>query len=68
MPRYTKKDFEMVADVLKRARKAVLRTGDTHVSAQFDVFFVPAICDELAETNPKFDRKRFAAACGVFED
>lgn len=62
--RATKQHFEFIADVVKRARTAVVRTGDIHVKAQYDAFFIPILADELAETNSNFDREKFMAACG----
>lgn len=64
-PSFTRQHFEFIADVLKRARTAVSRTGDTHVAAQFDAMFVPMVAEELAMTNPRFDKARFIEACGV---
>ena len=66
MTTLTRQHFETIADVMHRARTAVMRTGDTHVLAQYDVFFIPMVADELAHTNPKFNRDRFIqAALGV---
>lgn len=59
----TRQHFEAFADVIHRARTAVQRAGDTHVQAQFDVFFIPLVAHELKATNPKFDPERFAEAC-----
>lgn len=59
---FTKQHFEVVADVLRRARTGVHRTGDTHVGAQFDAFFVPAVADEMTELNPRFNRAKFIEA------
>lgn len=61
----TKAHFEYIADLLARSRKAVTRTGDSHVLAQFDTMFIPMVANELAETNPAFNKDRFIAACGV---
>lgn len=67
VPTFSKQHFEFIADVLSRSRRAVQRTGDSHVLAQFDIMFVPEIADDLATTNTKFNRERFIAACGVKE-
>lgn len=61
-PTLTRKHFELIADVMHRARTGVMRTGDGHVLAQFDAFFTPAVARELATTNPNFDAERFIEA------
>ena len=50
----TKKDFELIASALRRL-------GAGH--AWKDTCL--AMADALANTNPRFDRARFLAACGV---
>lgn len=61
-PTFTRQHFEVIADVMHRARTGVMRTGNGHVLAQFDAFFTPAVADELAETNANFNRRRFIDA------
>jgi hypothetical protein len=62
----TKKDFELIAAALKAARvtdggviagKAIYNNGVDNAAHR--------IADALATTNPRFDRVRFLAACGV---
>jgi len=53
----SKKDFEMIARVVRyfRSRNLVIPgLGE-------------AFADELAKTNPRFDRQRFLDACEVSE-
>ena len=59
----TRQHFEAFADVIHRARTAVVRTGDSHVVDQYDVFFIPLVAKELSATNPAFDPERFIEAC-----
>lgn len=59
---WTRKDFQYLAGVMHRSRTALMRTGDSHVLAQFDVMFLPLVCEELAEANPRFDSERFTQA------
>lgn len=60
----TKKDYELVARVLRDTEAACLRS-------QWDAVWrdrgrvAEAFADELASTNPRFDRARFLRACGV---
>jgi hypothetical protein len=51
----TKKDFELIA--------AVLRANSTETVVRERVAL--DFADELAATNPRFDRARFLRACGV---
>jgi len=53
----TKKDFELIAAALARCKPSALNT------AWYNVVY--ALADALATTNPRFDRARFLAACGV---
>lgn len=62
-PTLTRQHFEAFADVMHRARTGVMRTGDGHVLAQFDAFFIPLVAKELSATNPAFDPERFIDAC-----
>jgi hypothetical protein len=58
----TRQHFELIANLLHRSRTALMRTGDARTLAQFDVFFVPLVCEELKETNPQFKPELFAHA------
>ena len=60
----TKKDFELIARVLSYTASIndtdseasrVARCTVTHIANRF--------ADELAKTSPRFERKRFFAAC-----
>ena len=60
----TKKDFILIAEVL--AESKYLIDSQTPISAeQARVRIANATADALATTNPRFDRARFLAACGV---
>lgn len=50
----TRKDFQKMADVIGKLSDANLRKQ-----------IAEAIADEYAKQNPRFDRKRFLAACNV---
>ena len=52
----TKKDFELIAEVIGKA---------WHGSADTRADIANAFADELESTNPRFDRARFLTACGV---
>jgi len=53
----TRKDFQLIADVLKNADEVA---DQQSIEAMAEMF-----ADELATTNPNFDRARFLTACGV---
>lgn len=57
----TKKDFKIVAGILKDERTAVSSR------AEFDRIegISLAMADYLATKNPEFDRDKFIKACGV---
>ena len=64
----TRKDFELIAKVLKEARDSSMY----HVPNGSESPFIHGInnaayvlANALATTNPRFDRARFLAACGV---
>ena len=56
----TKKDYVLIAAALKSARDAeyLIQSQGVDTAARH-------ICSVLADENPKFDRARFLAACGV---
>lgn len=58
----TVKDFELIARVLNvyTSNPAVLKQWRDASSSIAETF-----ADELALTNPRFDRARFLRACGV---
>jgi hypothetical protein len=61
----TRKDFEMIASTLKNSRfgddEDPLSPG---AEAQWSTTCL-AFASMLASTNPRFDRARFLAACGM---
>ena len=52
----TRKDFELIARVIKELRDF---TGTNHSKVAYD------FADALTTTNPLFNRKKFLKACGV---
>jgi hypothetical protein len=58
----TRKDYQLIAAALKDAREAnVVYTNGEHVT---DLCAV-RVANALESDNPRFDRARFLAACGV---
>lgn len=64
----TKKDFELIARAVLDSRPlgatpqyAEWANGQCDMTAE-------RLADALATTNPKFDRARFLAACGVQDE
>lgn len=58
----TKKDFELIAAALLQAMPADDCAPYRAIQWQCDCV---GLCNALAQTNPRFDRARFLAACGV---
>jgi hypothetical protein len=64
----TKKDYELIAFILKVDRLVVNKEVDPlDLIAQQHEFYSEGFADRLQADNPKFDRRRFLAACGVSE-
>ena len=69
----TRKDFELIAQVIDYRRAAISVLGKDTVKgrAESDAalreldFVAWGMAGKLAETNPRFDRARFLAAAGV---
>lgn len=65
----TKKDFECVAAALKAAAPTVHNTGTFGLALDVAIAQHRRTCEEFARRlviiNPRFDRARFLAACGV---
>lgn len=60
----TRKDFELIADVLRKHRASYPGHWDPNLRRACDDH-AKAFADRLALVNPRFDRARFLAACGV---
>ena len=61
----TRKDYVLIADTIKNARKVVIvGEGTTLVSV---AHLAHTLATELEIDNPRFDRFRFLVACGVYE-
>ena len=65
----TKKDFELIAGAVRDIYwRAVNDNGmDEDQAEEPRELAAYALADALATTNPRFDRARFLAACGVQE-
>lgn len=59
----TKKDFELIAAALA-GRRAFIQTEYANGRSVWD-HAAYVLADALQSTNPRFDRARFLAACGV---
>jgi hypothetical protein len=57
----TKKDYELIAAVLRESVETAHNAGELNMARRTARNF--AI--RLADTNPRFDGKRFLKACGV---
>lgn len=60
----TKKDFELIAAAIKRAREPHALKHLETVETVLDGL-ARDLAGELRQTNPKFDAVRFLRACGV---
>lgn len=58
----TRKDYIALADTILAAKRA---TPDTDATILGIDIATRSIADALAADNPRFDRARFLAACGV---
>ena len=57
----TRKDFELIAAVLKREKP--LESWSPNKMVQWQLI-VHGLISALAQTNPRFDALRFSKACG----
>lgn len=58
----TRKDYELIAAALARANMTATRES---LSAKTIALVAYELADKLATDNPRFQRGRFLAACGV---
>lgn len=62
----SKKDFNAVADILRRAEAYDSSRPDyTCGAVETRAYVAHALADLYQRQNPRFDRARFLAACGV---
>lgn len=63
----TKKDFELIAGAVRQSRLVGLNIAEStaHRFSEQRACTARRLADALATTNPRFDRARFLAACGV---
>lgn len=60
----TRKDYELIATALNDARAEAMRADSFEDRCEALQMASHYIADGMAADNPRFDRKRFAAACG----
>ena len=58
----TKKDFELIARVIRLSKRRFDAYNETAIEIHE---FAKEMAYHLSATNPRFDRERFLAACGV---
>ena len=67
----TRKDYPLIADALKRARADIIckEPDECHKDLLDGVGYAADwLCDALASDNPRFDRAKFLAACGLSDN
>lgn len=62
----TRKDFELIAEVLKSSKPLTRLAGSKDRTFQWHCM-VEEFASRLATTNGNFDRERFLRACGYEE-
>jgi hypothetical protein len=60
----TRKDYVLLADTIKNARKVENAMGGMYVSV---AHLANTLATELEIDNPRFDRHRILIACGVHD-
>ena len=63
----TRKDFQLIADVLKTAAESAEENGSKMAGAVIEGLSL-RFASALRSTNSNFDRDRFLRACGVGVD
>jgi hypothetical protein len=63
----SRQHFEFIALQMSAVRTGITRYGSGNFLNQFDFNFIPGLADDLAATNPNFDKAKFIKACGVEE-
>lgn len=58
----TRRDYSLLARAMEFVKPAKGASKESHKQWVVDV---RAICDVLSMNNPRFDRQRFYAACGM---
>lgn len=62
----TRKDYILIANALHRNAADLAAYAEmSKTPAEVHSFLVYSVLDALAGDNPRFDRERFAEACGV---
>lgn len=56
----TKKDYELIAREIKKARNSVLSDSEMGILN----LLITGLSEALGAENPRFDRTKFFAACG----
>jgi hypothetical protein len=60
----SRKDFILIADTINREVE-IAHANHEPIGAAAMESLARAMADKLATTNPRFDRARFLAACGI---
>lgn len=61
----TKKDYELIAQILKGAQNYEATFNDNEKGAKAIEGITQTFATMLATTNPRFNRAKFLTACGV---
>ena len=61
----TRKDFTLIAQALRNSKCEFVTAPSAQAGADQYLMTVAYVAQELATTNPNFDRQKFAAACEV---
>lgn len=61
----TRKDFELIAEALNEVMQTNWNENDRQRAEYFIGRAADALAVKLRSTNPRFDKARFLAACGV---
>jgi hypothetical protein len=61
----TKKDYVAIAAAIRKVDNELWQDGPTIQGRAVVADVVAGLAEVMAQDNPRFDRERFAAACGV---
>ena len=66
----TRKDFELIADAIRDSIINYRTVDRSHLDEPAAMYYavVAELSGALARNNPRFDRARFIAACGIKEN
>ena len=61
----TRQHFQLFADCIKHAMESAGNDLFSAADRSVIIRLAQSTADDMTSTNPRFDRKRFLAACGV---